>query len=107
MNIKRCAGILIFLLLLAAVTALASGEVGIYGIVSKVVLEPNDANPERVQIWGTFTLVNGGAASGGETLTPQRGYLYFTLPTESNARNAAMKEVSDFKASAGKGQAVA
>jgi len=108
MNIKRCAGILLSLSLLAAVTALASGsQVEVYGIVSKVVVEPNDAYPERVQIWGTFTLVDNGPAGRGATLTPQRGYLYFSLPTESNAKNAAMKEVSDFRAIAGKGQAVA
>jgi hypothetical protein len=70
------------------------------------VLEPNDANPQRVRIWGTFTLVEGSNAGGGATLTPQRGYLYFNLPTESNAKNVAMKEVSDFRAIAGTGQAV-
>jgi hypothetical protein len=108
MNIKQCAGILFSLSLLAAATALGSGgQIEIYGIVSKVVLEPNDAHPERVQIWGTFTLVDNSSAGRGATLTPQRGYLYFNLPTESNARNAAMKEVSDFQVIAGKGQAVA
>ena len=108
MNIWRCAVILVSLSLLAAVTVLASGgQLEIYGIVSKVVLEPNDANPERVQIWGTFTLVDNGPAGGGATLTPQRGYLYFNLPTESVAKNTALKEVADFKAIAGKGQAVA
>jgi hypothetical protein len=107
MSIKRYLGILVSISLLAAVTAMASGsQVGIYGIVRKVVLEPNDANPERVQIWGTFTLVDGSSAGGGATLTPQRGYLYFNLPTESSAKNVAMKEVSDFRTIAGTGQAV-
>jgi len=107
MNMKRCAGILVSLSLVAAMTALASGgQAGIYGIISKVVLEPNDSRPERVQIWGTFTLVDGSNAGQGATLTPKRGYLYFNLPTEINAKEAAMKEVSDFRAIAGTGQAV-
>lgn len=107
MNIKRCAGILASLLLLTAMTALASGQLGVYGIVSRVVLEPNDRAPERVQIWGTFTLVDGGTGTGGPTLTPQRGYLYFTLPVAAGAKDAAMKEVADFKTIAGTGQVVA
>jgi len=87
----------------------ASGPTGIYGIVSKVVLEPNDKTPERIQIWGAFTLVDGDIGSGGKTLTPQKGYLYFELdPTMSSAqREAALKEWADFKAIAGTGQAVA
>jgi hypothetical protein len=108
MNFKRSTGILISLSLLAAVTALASGgQIEVYGIVSKVVLEPNNASPERVQIWGTFTLADNSPTGGGATLTPRRGYLYFDLPTESNVERVAMKEVSDFRAIAGKGEAVA
>lgn len=80
----------------------ASGPTGIYGIVSKVVFEPNDKAPERIQIWGAFTLVDGGTGSGGKTLKPQKGYLYFELDaTMSPAqREAALKEWVDFKADA-------
>jgi hypothetical protein len=86
-----------------------SGPAGVYGIVSKVVLEPNDKAPERIQIWGAFTLVDGGIASGGKTLTPQKGYLYFELDStmSPSQREAALKEWADFKAIAGTGQAVA
>ena len=66
--------------------------------------------PERIQIWGAFTLVDGGAGTGGKTLTPQRGYLYFALPSSienANLRQVALKEWADFKAIAGTNQAVA
>ena len=110
MKITTQVSILALILILAASALMASGTVGIYGIVSKVVLEPNDTNPERIQIWGAFTLVDGGNGSGGKTLTPQRGYLYFALPTGTaagNQREAALKEWADFKAIAGTNQAVA
>jgi hypothetical protein len=101
--------LLVLVVLFVARPLWASGPTGIYGIVSKVVLEPNDREPERIQIWGAFTLVDGGTGSGGKTLTPQKGYLYFELDaTMSPAqREAARKEWSDFKAIAGTGQAVA
>lgn len=99
------------LILLLAVSAMrASGLVGIYAVVSKVVFEPNEKAPERIQIWGAFTLVDGGTGSGGKTLTPQRGYLYFVLPSateNANLRETALKEWADFKAIAGTSQAVA
>jgi hypothetical protein len=93
----------------AASSLWASGPTGIYGIVSKVVLEPNDRAPERIQIWGAFTLVDGGTGSGGKTLTPQKGYLYFELDAALSPaqREAALKEWADFKSIAGTGQAVA
>jgi len=98
----------VLILLLISSVLLASGPAGIYGVVSKVVFEPNDAAPERIQIWGAFTLVDGGTGSGGKTLTPRRGYLYFVLSSESPSQRAvALKEWADFKAIAGTGQAVA
>ena len=104
----------VLILLLATSALTASGLVGIYAVVSKVVFEPNDRAPERIQIWGAFTLVDGGTGTGGKTLTPQRGYMYFSLPgtgnfgTENRGRKeTALKEWADFKAIAGTGQAVA
>lgn len=101
--------LLIALILMIGVMELAaSGNVSIYAMIEKVVLEPNDQVPERIQIWGAFTLADGGNSAA--TLTPQRGYLYFSLPPF--ARNypdvqAALKEWSDLKSVAGTGQAVA
>lgn len=75
----------------------ASDMVGIYGIVEKVVLEPSDAAPERVQVWGAFALAEG---RGSTYQAPQRGYLYYTCPSgqESICRN----EWADLKSLAGK-----
>ena len=94
-------------LLLATVMLSASGEVGVYAIVSKVVLEPNDTAPERIQIWGAFTLVDKDITTGKQTLTPQRGYMYFTLSGSASRKDVALKEWTDFKSIAGTGQAVA
>ena len=94
-------------LLLATVILSASGEVGVYAIVSKVVLEPNETAPERIQIWGAFTLVDKEITTGKQTLTPQRGYMYYTLSGSASRKDVALKEWADFKAIAGTGQAVA
>jgi len=100
--------LIVLVLMIGTMQLAASGNVGIYAMIEKVVLEPNDQVPERIQIWGAFTLADGG--NSAVTLTPQRGYLYFSLPPYS--RNypdvrAALKEWSDLKSVAGTGQAVA
>ena len=43
-------------LVFAASTAwlVASGPIGVYGIVEKVVFEPSASAPERIQVWGAF-----------------------------------------------------
>ena len=41
---------------LTTVTLRASDFVGVYAVVEKIVLEPSDAAPQRVQIWGAFAL---------------------------------------------------
>jgi len=101
--------IVLLLILLATTYVSASGVVGIYAIVSKVVLEPNDQTPERIQIWGAFTFVDRGTGIE-RTLRPRRGYLYFKLPSADESptlRMAALTEWSDFKSIAGTGEAVA
>jgi hypothetical protein len=95
------------IVLLTTVVLSASGEVGVYAIVSKIVLEPNDTAPERIQIWGAFTFVDKEITTGRQTLTPQRGYMYYTLSGSPREREVALKEWADFKAIAGTGQAVA
>jgi hypothetical protein len=89
----------------------ASGPIGIYGIVEKVVFEPNERSPERIQVWGAFAYVDGGASNGLAVSTVKRGYLYFRLPSPdiANARDVDVikKEWADLKAVAGTGQAIA
>ena len=84
----------------------ASGRVGVCAIVERVVFEPSEKKPERIQIWGAFILVNGGVR-GGTPSAPRRGYLYFKLPSVASEAEIAKKEWNDLKAIAGKGQAVA
>ncbi len=79
----------------------ASDMVGIYGVVEKVVVEPNDNAPQRIQIWGAFAMAEGKGSTYGPA---QRGYLYYTCPSGQEA--VCRKEWSDLKSVAGKGTAV-
>src|SRR6266849_706362 len=88
----------------AAGTAAAGDWVGVYAVVDKVVVES-----ERIQIWGAFAIADPKLAATALDLgegyqAPQRGYLYFTLPTEK--REDAMKEWAGIAALAGKHEAV-
>ena len=86
----------------------ASGPLGVYGIVDKVVLEPNETSPERIQVWGTFALVNSGSNALAVSQA-KRGYLYLKFPiTPYSEANRAIykKEWADLKAVAGTGQAI-
>ena len=92
----------------AAAESIASGPMGIYGIVEKVVFEPNDTAPERIQVWGAFAYVEGGSTTGLQTSAAKRGYLYFRLPDAPGSQVEPVKrEWADLKAVAGTGQAVA
>ena len=89
----------------------ASGPVGVYGIVEKVVVEPNDANPERVQVFGAFAFVDGAGAGSLDTSPVARGYLYFQLPEAGSGVEGTIpnvrREWADLKTVAGTGQAIA
>jgi hypothetical protein len=90
----------------------ASGRIGFYGIVEKVVFEPSEAAPERIQVWGAFMYVDGGASQNFAVSAPKRGYLYFKLKssyegyTSPDQMDLTKKEWKDLKAVAGTGQAV-
>jgi hypothetical protein len=55
--------------------ALASGAIGVYGLIDKVIFEPNTNRPERIQIWGVFVFPTPGSPNSFSA--PQRGYLYY------------------------------
>jgi hypothetical protein len=75
-------------------TAQASGYVGVYALIDKVVMEPNADNPERIQIFGVFSI-----ATDKQVFQPaQRGYLYFTMSAENKVIRT---EWADLKAAAG------
>jgi hypothetical protein len=90
--------------MLTAATLTASDPVGIYAIVEKVIFEPSEAAPQRVQIWGAFAFAD--TTRGGDYYTkPQVGYLYYSLPAGNEA--ITRKEWADLKSVAGTGQGVA
>jgi hypothetical protein len=104
---------ILFVMTLMALTATltASGPLGIYGIIEKVVIQPEAApNEARIQVWGAFAYVDG--AAGGLTISEaKRGFLYFYAPYPYPGTNkqvpAELAEWNDLKAVAGTGQAVA
>ena len=81
----------------------ASDRVGAYALIDKVALEPSADHPQRIQISGVFAIAV--ARNPNDYEAPQRGYLYFELPKEKT--ELALREWSDLKAAAGKGQVVA
>jgi hypothetical protein len=104
----------VLVVLVAASRPSASGPVGLYGIVERVLFEPDAASPERVQVWGVFAYADGRAAVGSVAgmSTAERGYLYFKLPgavsgAGSSEVDLARREWADLASLAGTGQAVA
>lgn len=61
-----------------AVPEPSTPRAGVYGWIRNVTLDPNDVNPERIQVWGIFSVA---ADRDGQSYhAPERGYLYFSLP---------------------------
>ncbi len=102
----------IAILVFGTASVFASGRIGFYGIVERVVFEPSEAAPERIQVWGAFTYVDGGATRNFALSTVKRGYLYFRLRsdipqfTSPADVDVTKKEWADIKAVAGTGQAI-
>ena len=76
------------LAILTAINISASGPAGVFAVVEKVVFEPNEQAPERIQLWGAFAFVAGGI-QGSFTAPPQRGYLYFSIPATATPQQLA------------------
>ena len=89
------------LLALGAAGARASDPIGIYALVDKVVLEPNDTAPERIQIHGAFAFAKG---FGYTYDAAKRGYLYYQLNPAK--KEVCLKEWADLKSLAGTRQVV-
>src|SRR5207244_2856399 len=56
MEMRTPAFCVVLLVVLSVAGAQAAGPAGAYGFINKVVLEPNVDNPERIQLWGTFSI---------------------------------------------------
>ena len=86
----------------------ASGPIGVYGIVEKVVFEPSAVAPERIQVWGAFAYADiGGGPIAFSSAT--RGYMYFRLPAGATPTTieTIKREWADLQSVAGTGQAIA
>ena len=53
--------------------ARAGGPPPVYMVIDKVVFEPNEQAATRIQLWGSFSLLQDGSSYG----PPVRGYLYY------------------------------
>src|SRR2546423_15341156 len=87
---------------LLALPALASDFTGVYARIDRVVLEPSSGAPERVQVWGVFSIAK--TINPNEYDAPARGYLYFKLDRNPDAARA---EWNDLKQVAGSGDVIA
>ncbi len=89
-------------LALGSINVGASDPVGLYGLIEKVKFEPSDEKPERVVLWGSFSVAQG--ERGEQYKLPEKGYLYFSLPEKKP--EVALKEWSDLKSIAGQKEVV-
>jgi hypothetical protein len=80
----------------------ASDWIGIYARIDKVVLEPNETAPERIQIWGAFALAS--KQNRNDYESAKRGYLYYSI--KQGKEDVCRKEWADFKAKAGTDQII-
>ena len=67
----------LFTLASGAVALGASDPLGVYAVVTKVVMEPDECAPTKVQIWGAFSYADPRTGGYGAV---QRGYLYCMVP---------------------------
>lgn len=102
LDVVKLLAVLLTLLGIGGTRALASDPVGIYALVDKVVFEPNETNPERIQVWGAFATAEG---QGYTYKNAERGYMYYKVNSEKPA--ACRNEWSDLKSVAGTGEIVA
>lgn len=99
-----CAGVA-----MAIVPLRASDPVGIYCVVNRVVMSPDEQHPTTVQVWGACSTATGGPQEDG-TYTPgwyaapKSGYLYYSAP--KGKEDVCLREWSDLKRVAGTGDVV-
>lgn len=98
----RKTAVMLALVAAAATALIASDRTGVYAVIDKVVFEPSAENPQRVQLWGTFTVAV--PDNRNDYQAPARGYLYLTLTHEPHVVRA---EWNDLKSVAGTKQIVA
>ena len=87
----------------ATSAARASDPTGIYAFVDRVVFEPSETAPERIQVWGGFALAR--TENRNDYHDAERGFLYFKVRV--GEEGICQKEWADLKSVAGTGQIVA
>jgi len=92
-----------FALALAVLPLRASDMLGMYGLIDKVVLEPDDKEPTAVQVWGAFAIANRVNNLAGYA-APEQGYFYYSCPKAQDTK--CVSEWADLKAAATKGDIV-
>jgi hypothetical protein len=100
--VRRLILVVVLLSAVAAMRVSASVPLGVYAVVDKVVLEPADIGPQRIQIWGTFALWDGKPGLGYGA--PERGYLYYSCSSEQI--EICQNEWADLKSMAGTGRTI-
>ena len=86
----------------------ASGPIGVYGIVEKVVFEPSATAPERFRC-GARSRTRKSPVGPTAFSAAKRGYMYFRMPAGATpaAIDTIKKEWADLQSVAGTGQAIA
>jgi hypothetical protein len=111
-RVNPVTGVVLALVVSASIAVGASGGLGYYGIIERVVFEPAEKDAERIQLWGAFAYVDLASPSGMAASRAQRGYLYFRVRSDIDGFTSPKqvelnrREWADLKAVAGTGQAV-
>jgi len=74
----------------------SSDPIGIYALVDRVVLLPDERAPTQVEIWGAFAIARG---YGDYCVAPTRGYLLFKAGKDRDADVAQWRELATLAAS--------
>jgi hypothetical protein len=79
-----------------------NGTIGIYAVIDEVTFEPDGPSPNVIRMSGVFVVPV--PMSSGMYRSPQRGYLYFRIP--SGMEETTRKDWNELKSIAGTGQVV-
>ena len=99
----------LFALASGAVALGASDPIGVYAVIQKIVMEPDECAPTKVQIWGAFSFADPRTGGYGDV---QKGYLYYIVPKgatpaiEQNNGRMCNAEWVDLKGLAGSAEVV-
>ena len=89
----------------------ASDWVGVYGVIDRVVMEPDTLNPKTIQVWGVFAVAQGVVIDANGRATPdlnayfpaRRGYLYYASEGTDSRGRPVLAEWADLRTVAGTG----